>query len=690
MKSTANALELTLSRQNAQEVDKKDFNNPEIWEQNTDPLPSQIHLNEYNDYPHLSQGEEPVVTQDVTHEVNAYNTDDFDSSDFSSEWDDTCSSTQEYSGQLFSGNKVARSASFSAGDVPVQRPSVVDEATKRSTPVTKCPPPFFRRRSSSLPQLLADSHTNEASEGRVGQADHWHTGNLQRLIDSRNQEEDVDEGIVEVQLLKEQKSIGLMVVGGLDTHLGMLYIKNIQPNSPAASCNRLRVGDQLLQVNDNCLVGVTHNEALNILKNTPPLVKLTVARKKNNGSDSIELVAEGRRAPDTEEPIVSSARESSTISKTASDLPVSPLPDRGQRPKSLISLSSFGTSFSNDPSPASPCGSLDDSDDYIPAYLEPESPTLTLRQDDVPVTIIDGIPGGYDSTTTEDEEEVKPVSKSVSWAVSSDDAKVFTVELLKNSRAGLGLSVTGGVDTSHEDIMVRQILSNSVTAHNGHIKKGDILLSVNGKSFKGLTNSEALTLLKDTPERVTLVVSRPLGHRQQSKATNLLRNKNPNKEISSDFDAWPTREELTKKKNLANANNATPPTFEKIPLDVAKQNGEHSTFDRLKKRFFSNGGPIRLQKLPHGPSVTEVTLEKGASGLGFSLGGGQDSLYGDAPIHVRYVFKESVAGRSGALKPGDEIIEVNGQRVAYMANVDVLELIRRLPYGPVVMKIRRK
>ena len=256
-----------------------------------------------------------------------------------------------------------------------------------------------------------------------------------------------------MQLLKEQKSIGLMVVGGLDTHLGMLYIKNIQPNSPAASCNRLRVGDQLLQVNDNCLVGVTHNEALNILKNTPPLVKLTVARKKNNESDSIELVAEGRRVPDAEEPIVSSARESSTISKTASDLPVSPLPDRGQRPKSLISLSSFGTSFSNDP-PASPCGSLDDSDDYIPAYLEPESPTLTLRQDDVPVTIIDGIPGGYDSTTTEDEEEVKPVSKSVSWAVSSDDAKVFTVELLKNSRAGLGLSVTGGVDTSREDIMV--------------------------------------------------------------------------------------------------------------------------------------------------------------------------------------------------------------------------------------------
>lgn len=233
-----------------------------------------------------------------------------------------------------------------------------------------------------------------------------------------------------------------------------------------------------------------------------------------------------------------------------------------------------------------------------------------------------------------------------------------------------------------------------MTAHNGLIKKGDILLSVNGKSFKGLTNAEALTLLKDTPERVTLVVSRPLGPKHNAKATTLLRHKNANKETISNSEAWPTKEELTKKKNLANTNSSTPPTLEKIPLDLAKQNGEHSTFERLKKRFFSNGGTMslkeKLQKVPQGPSVTEITLEKGASGLGFSLGGGQDSLYGDAPIHVRYVFKESVAGRSGVLKPGDEILEVNGQRVAYMTNVDVLELIRRLPYGPVVMKIRRK
>lgn len=248
-----------------------------------------------------------------------------------------------------------------------------------------------------------------------------------------------------------------MIVGGLDTHLGMLYIKDIQPNSPAANCNRLRTGDQLLQVNDNCLVGVTHGEALNILKNTPPLVKLTVARKKNSESDGTELVAEGRRVTDLEEPIVSSARESSTISKTSSELSLSPPTDRGQRPKSCVSLSSFGAPY--DHSPGSPSGSFDDPDEYVPAYLQPESPTLNLRQDDVPVTIIDGIPGEDDESTEQEEEDIRPVNKSVSWAVSSDECKVFTVELLKNGRAGLGMSVSGGVDTPCDDIMVSRHLN---------------------------------------------------------------------------------------------------------------------------------------------------------------------------------------------------------------------------------------
>ena len=255
------------------------------------------------------------------------------------------------------------------------------------------------------------------------------------------------------KLLKEQQSIGLMVVGGLDTHLGRLYVKDIQPGSPAANCGRLRTGDQLLQVNDQCLVEVTHSEALNILKNTPPLVKLTVARKKDGADNgSLELEARSRRTSEYDGPIVSTARESSTVSKTSSELTLSPPSERAPRPKSCVSMSSFGTPASDERLHASLFSSFDESDDYIPAYLEPESPTLNLRQNDVPVTIIDGIPG--EEGESEEKQEMRPSSKSVSWAVTDDESKVFTVELLKSEHSGLGLSISGGVDTPYHNITV--------------------------------------------------------------------------------------------------------------------------------------------------------------------------------------------------------------------------------------------
>lgn len=252
--------------------------------------------------------------------------------------------------------------------------------------------------------------------------------------------------IQSLQLLKEEKSIGLMIVGGLDTPLGMLYVKDIQPDTPAAKCRRLRVGDQLLQVNDECLVGVTHTDALDILKNTPPLVKLTIARKKDRKPDSLELLeSDQRRSAEKSEPIFSSARESSTVPKSSSELTLSPGSERAHMARPPV-LSSFGTPLTEDL-----VMSLEEPD-YVPAFEEPDSPTLTLRQSDVPVTVIDGIPGEEEESSSS--EDSKSANKSVSWAVSDDDSEVFTVELVKEGQGGLGISISGGADTVQEDIVV--------------------------------------------------------------------------------------------------------------------------------------------------------------------------------------------------------------------------------------------
>ena len=192
----------TLSRQNAHEGDSdEEVDRTELLEETSESAHVLIDSTEDSNYSQVSQVVKPLIEQDVVDPVNASHSDDFDSSEVSSEWDDTCSSTQGDPGLTVVGNRFARSASFSVGDVHIQRPPVAaDDRTKRVPAGIMRPPPPMRRRSSSLPQLFPGLAAGVASEGGVGETDYWHTGNLQQLINSRNQEPDVDEGIIEVQV----------------------------------------------------------------------------------------------------------------------------------------------------------------------------------------------------------------------------------------------------------------------------------------------------------------------------------------------------------------------------------------------------------------------------------------------------------------------------------------------------------
>jgi len=60
-----------------------------------------------------------------------------------------------------------------------------------------------------------------------------------------------------------------------------------------------------------------------------------------------------------------------------------------------------------------------------------------------------------------------------------------------------------------------------------------------------------------------------------------------------------------------------------------------------------------------GPTYTQVVLERGADGLGFSIVGGRGSPQGDLPIFVKTVFERGAASECGLLRPGDQIHAVD-------------------------------
>lgn len=243
-------------------------------------------------------------------------------------------------------------------------------------------------------------------------------------------------------------------------------------------------------------------------------------------------------------------------------------------------------------------------------------------------------------------------------------------------------------------LKIRQVAPSSLASKDGRIKKGDKLISINGRRTQGMSNNKVLHVLQTTPKRLVLVVARPLGIRKRSlslTSLNRLRDKSTKTQHS---DAWPTREDSPSKKRIFmhHDSNDTIPSLKPIPLEIERENND-SSYDRFKKMLLSGGNSKTLKdilhKAPTEPIIKQITLEKNAFGLGFSLGGGRDSIYGDTPIYVKCVFKDSVAGRNGELKSGDEIIDVNGQSMRNLSNVEAIETIRAVPYGSVVMTIRR-
>lgn len=100
-----------------------------------------------------------------------------------------------------------------------------------------------------------------------------------------------------------------------------------------------------------------------------------------------------------------------------------------------------------------------------------------------------------------------------------------------------------------------------MTARDGRVKVGDKLLAVNGQSLKGMTNPQVLSFLKQTPNTVTLTLSRPKKPSGNSRTPPPVAKKPPKqtfllppkvepppvKEKPQGDEAWPVKEEKQKK-----------------------------------------------------------------------------------------------------------------------------------------------
>uniref|UniRef100_A0A8C8H8G5 Discs large homolog 1-like protein n=1 Tax=Oncorhynchus tshawytscha TaxID=74940 RepID=A0A8C8H8G5_ONCTS len=92
----------------------------------------------------------------------------------------------------------------------------------------------------------------------------------------------LSEKIMELKLVKGPKGLGFSIAGGVwNQHIpgdNSIYVTKIIEGGAAHKDGRLQIGDKLLAVNSACLEEVSHEDAVEALKNTPDVVYLKVAK----------------------------------------------------------------------------------------------------------------------------------------------------------------------------------------------------------------------------------------------------------------------------------------------------------------------------------------------------------------------------------------------------------------------------
>ncbi|XP_036194652.1 tyrosine-protein phosphatase non-receptor type 13 isoform X2 [Myotis myotis] len=92
--------------------------------------------------------------------------------------------------------------------------------------------------------------------------------------------------IFEVELAKNDNSLGISVTGGVNTSVrhGGIYVKAVLPKGAAEFDGRIHKGDRVLAVNGVSLEGATHKQAVETLRNTGQLVHLLLEKGQSPAS----------------------------------------------------------------------------------------------------------------------------------------------------------------------------------------------------------------------------------------------------------------------------------------------------------------------------------------------------------------------------------------------------------------------
>uniref|UniRef100_A0A803VFC2 PATJ crumbs cell polarity complex component n=1 Tax=Ficedula albicollis TaxID=59894 RepID=A0A803VFC2_FICAL len=542
-----------------------------------------------------------------------------------------------------------------------------------------------------------------------------------------------------IELEKDKNGLGLSLAGNKDRSRMSIFVVGINPDGPAGRDGRMHIGDELLEINNQILYGRSHQNASAIIKTAPSKVKLVFIRSEDavnqmavtpfplpSGSHSaIEdhggtEPASGEEDPSLEVVMKSLTDEESNKADVTckADTPVvaDQQEPEEQLPENVLKQpkSSTRALLSSQDLPLEPA----------PPYLSPEA-EISSR-------------GVFPAAL--------PVDPATCPIVPGQE---MTIEISKG-RSGLGLSIVGGKDTPLDAIVIHEVYEEGAAARDGRLWAGDQILEVNGIDLRGASHEEAITALRQTPQKVQLVVYRNEAHYKDEEnlevfsveiqkktgrglGLSIAGKRNGSgvfisdivKGGAADLDGRLIQGDQILSVNgedMRNASQETVATILKcaqglVHLELgrlragswlssrktsqnsqASQQSAHSHFHPALAPVLST-----LQNFVSTKRTSADTSQRNSAGadmgprtveitrgpndaLGVSIAGGKGSPLGDIPIFIAMIQASGVAARTQRLRVGDRIVSINGQPLDGLSHADAVNLLKNA-YGSIILQV---
>lgn len=427
-----------------------------------------------------------------------------------------------------------------------------------------------------------------------------------------------------IDLLNDGSGLGFGIIGGRSTGV---VVKTILPGGVADRDGRLQSGDHILQIGDVNLRGMGSEQVAMVLRQSGSHVRLIVARP-------VDPAACG------------------ALRSHAPLVPTRILADPEEVEKHLAMFAQNGFA---EPSP----------------YKGPASVDATFAYQRELASDY-GVPGA--SSFTGPGMRSGAARGDPDLASELPEMETFEVELVKDQQ-GLGITIAGYVCEKEEisGIFVKSIAKGSAADMCGQIRVNDQIIEVDGRPLHGYTNHDAVEVLRSTGKSVKLRLARYLrGAKYQQLQL----------AIASGELSYPTlptvQAQVHEPKMVAEAANKE---VDVNDINLLIDNDYESLLSpRVEAAIQAKWSKIM------GPEyeivVAQLSKFREGGGLGISLEGTVDVEDGKEvrPHHyIRSILPDGPVGVNGKLQGGDELLEVNGEKLLGMNHHGVVATLKELP-----------